>query len=299
MNEFLSIFDMLAWFPENTSTFGQELDNLFAIIYWISIAIFFLTFGVMAYFMIAYRYRPDRKAYNYHGNNIVEITWTILPTILFAGIGLYSDDIWEVTKYSDKMPPPQTEILCLGKQFGWYFLYPGADGKFGRNAYTDRSARALMSATNPFGVDWEDPDSQDDFVTENQFAVPVNSNVMVRGSSIDVLHSFFLPHARVKQDVVPGTWMNIWFNIFKPGKYELACAELCGGGHYAMRAEYEVMSNADYDAWLDKKALEVEALRAAESGEMDEEMSEESDEEEMMAEEDGSDEDMDDVWDDE
>lgn len=262
MKEIFSVFDMLAWFPENISTFGQELDNLFAIIYWVSVAIFFLTFGIMAWFMIIYRAREGRRGYNYHGNNVVELTWTVLPTILFAAIGLYSDGIWEVTKYSKKMTPPDVEILCLGKQFGWYFLYPGADGKLGRNAYTDRSARELMSATNPFGIDLNDEASKDDFVVENQFRVPVNANVMIHGSSIDVLHSFFLPHARVKQDVIPGTWMNIWFNLFKTGTYELACAELCGGGHYAMRAEYQVLSQKDYDAWLDQKAAEVIAASA-------------------------------------
>jgi len=262
MNDILSVFDMLSWFPENISTFGQELDNLFAVIYWLSVAIFFLTFGLMAFFMWKYRARPGGRGYNYHGNNIVEITWTILPTILFAGLGFYSDGMWETTKYSSKMPAPDVEIIVLGKQFGWYFLYPGADGTFGRNAYNDRTARALMSATNPFGIDEADPASADDFVMENQFRVPVNANVMVRGSSIDVLHSFFLPHARVKQDVVPGTWMNIWFNLFKTGTYELACAELCGGGHYAMRAEYQVLSKAGYDAWLDQKAMEKAAASA-------------------------------------
>lgn len=261
MGDFLRVFDMLAWFPENISTFGAELDNLFAIIYYISVAIFFITFGILGYFLIKYRYNPDRKGYNYHGNNLVELTWTILPTFLFAAIGLYSDSAWESTKYSSKIPTVEVEILTLGRQFGWTFLYPGADAKFGRNAYTDRTARSLMSSTNPFGIDSTDPNGMDDFTTENQFTVPVNSNIVVRGSSIDVLHSFFLPHARVKQDVVPGTWMNIWFNLFKTGQYELACAELCGGGHYSMRAEYQVVSKADYDKWLDKKNAEVIANR--------------------------------------
>jgi cytochrome c oxidase subunit II len=265
MNEFLKTLDMLAWFPENISTFGKELDDLFIVIYWISVAIFILTFGVMAWFLIIYRHREGSRGYNYHGNNIVEITWTILPTILFFGIGVYSDAIWKHTKYPEQMPKGDVEILVLGKQFGWYFLYPGADGTFGRNAYTDRSARNLMSPTNPFGIDRDDPASQDDFVVENQFKVPVNAYVLVHGSSIDVLHSFFLPHARVKQDLIPGTWMKIWFNLFKTGKYELACAELCGGGHYAMRAEYEVLSKADYDQWLDKQALAAAAMMAGTS----------------------------------
>lgn len=262
MDAIIASFDMLRWFPENISTFGDELDALFAVIYWLCVGIFFLTFGIMAFFLVKYRFRPERRGYNYHGNNIVEVTWTILPTILFAALGVYSDGIWELTKYSKKVPTPDVEVLVLGKQFGWYFLYPGADGKFGRNAFTDRQARALMSATNPFGRDTNDPSGLDDFMTENQFRVPVNANIVMRGSSIDVLHSFFLPHARVKQDVVPGTWMTIWYNLFKTGKYELACAELCGGGHYAMRAEYMVLGKADYDKWLDQKDAEVKAARS-------------------------------------
>lgn len=262
MGDILSVFDMLSWFPENISTFGQELDELFAIIYYISVAIFFLTFGLLGWFLVKYRFKPERRGYNYHGNNIVEVTWTILPTILFAGIGVYSDGIWEKTKYSKRVPKPDVEILVLGKTFGWVFLYPGADGKFGRNAYNDRTARALMTASNPFGKDPEDPASADDFMTENQFRIPVNANVVMRGSSQDVLHSFFLPHMRVKQDVVPGTWMNIWYNAFKTGTYELACAELCGGGHYSMRAEYQVLSKADYDKWLDGKVAEQAAAAA-------------------------------------
>jgi cytochrome c oxidase subunit 2 len=258
MDRLLSIFDMLVWFPENISTFGHELDNLFAIIYWVSVAIFFLTFGVMGYFLVKYRYRKEARGYNYHGNNLVEITWTILPTILFASIGLYSDDIWERTKYSSRLPQADVKVLVMGKQYGWQFLYPGADGKFGRNAYTDRdNCRKLISMTNPFGID-----SSDDFTTENQFKVPVNANIVFHGSSQDVLHSFFLPHARVKQDVVPGTWMNIWCNLFKTGKYELACAELCGGGHYSMRAEYEVLSKSAYEQWVDKKVSEAIAARS-------------------------------------
>ena len=265
MGDILHVLDMLAWFPENISTYGAELDNLFAIIYWVSVAIFFLTFGILGYLLVKYRYSPDRKGYNYHGNNLVEVTWTILPTFLFAAIGLYSDDIWERTKYSKRVPQADVEIIVLGKTFGWTFLYPGSDGKFGRNAYTDRTARHLMSTTNIFGIDSTDPTGMDDFTTENQFRVPVNSNIVVRGSSIDVLHSFFLPHARVKQDVVPGTWMNIWFNLYKTGDYELACAELCGGGHYSMRAEYKVVSMADYDTWLDKKNAEAKAARSPQS----------------------------------
>ncbi|GMV52923.1 MAG: cytochrome c oxidase subunit II [Chlorobi bacterium] len=261
LHAFIESFDMLPWLPENISTYGAQLDDLFIFIYWFSVITFLATGGAMVWFMIAYRKRKGHRAHYYHGNQFIETTWTILPTILFLGIGIYSDDMWQTTKESSRVPKPDVEILVLGKQFGWYFMYPGADGKFGRNAYTDIKARTLMSATNPFGIDSTDPAGFDDFITENQFRVPVNANVVVRGSSIDVIHSFFLPHARVKQDVIPGTWMNIWFNLFKTGEYELACAELCGSGHYAMRAVYKVESRKDYDAWLNQKDAEILAAR--------------------------------------
>ncbi|MBL8003704.1 MAG: cytochrome c oxidase subunit II [Candidatus Kapabacteria bacterium] len=242
--ELLGMFDMLKWFPENVSTFGHELDNLFAFIYYISLGIFFLTYGVLIAFMIKYRRKDNVKAYYYHGNNLVEFTWTLLPTILFAGIGLYSDGMWEKTKYEKKVPVPDVEVQVMGYQYGWTCRYPGPDGTFGRQ---DRNQ---MTTSNRFGIDSADAAGKDDIVKDGSFTFPINRNIVVGLSASDVLHSFFLPNFRVKQDAVPGQWIKVWFNGTKVGKYELACAELCGSGHYNMRGEVTMLSQADFDKWL-------------------------------------------------
>ena len=98
--------DMLTFFPENVSTFGSELDELFAMIYYASVAIFFITYGILIAFIIIYRHQEGRKAYHYHGNNLMEFTWTLLPTFLFAGIGLWSDDAWTRSKSAYRVPNP-------------------------------------------------------------------------------------------------------------------------------------------------------------------------------------------------
>ena len=191
--------DMLTFFPENVSTFGGELDSLFAMIYYWSAAIFILTYAILIAFIIMYRHKEGNRAYYYHGNNLMEFTWTLLPTFLFAGIGLWSDSAWSQSKYASRVPNPDVEIDVLGYQsgFGWMFRYPGPDGKFGIKA------RNQISTANPFGIDSNDLHGKDDLVITSPGGArpvaahfPVNKNVLVNLSSNDVLHSFFLPNFR-------------------------------------------------------------------------------------------------------
>lgn len=246
-------FDMLSWFPENVSTIGVELDSLFAIFYWVSVVIFFMTYSILITFIIKYRKREGRKSVRYHGSNALETTWTILPTILFAGLGAYANDAWEISKKAHKaMDKPDYYIECVAMTYGWNFRYAGADGVLGRKA------PEFVTRENVFGMDPTDEKGFDDILT-NQLHAPVNRNVVVSLNSIDVLHSFFVPQFRVKQDAVPGNWIELWFNVFKTGKYEIACAELCGSGHYAMRGEVIIESQASFDTWFDAKVTEAKA----------------------------------------
>jgi cytochrome c oxidase subunit 2 len=225
-------------------------------IYYASVAIFFITYAILIAFIIMYRHQEGRKAYYYHGNNLMEFTWTLLPTFLFAGIGLWSDDAWTKSKYAYRVPNPDVTIDVLGYQsgFGWQFRYPGPDGVFGNKV------RNQISSANPFGIDSNDVHGKDDLVIISpggarpvEVHLPINKNVLVNLSSNDVLHSFFLPNFRVKQDAVPGQWIKVWFNGTKAGRYEIACAELCGSGHYNMRGLLIMDSQQDYDAWLDQQ----------------------------------------------
>lgn len=238
---------MLEYLPTAASTIAPGHDKLFALLYYLSVLIFFLVNTVFLYFVIRYRHKPGQKAYYYHGNNLVEFTWTLLPTILFVGLGLYSDDMWRQMKYSSRLPNPDVQVDVVGQAFAWSMRYPGADGVLGRR---DDSFR---TGSNLFGIDPSDPNGKDDVIATGEFNLPVNKNVIVHLSAVDVLHSFFLPNFRVKQDAVPGSWINVWFNGTRAGKFELACAELCGSGHYNMRAVLNMQSEADFNKWMDEK----------------------------------------------
>ena len=238
---------MLEYFPENVSSIGIEHDALFAIIYYLCVGIFFLVNITLVYFLIKYRRRRGRKAYYFHGNNLVEFTWTLLPTLLFAGLGFYSDDLWTRMKYQDAVPVADVEVEVLGQQYLWHYRYPGPDGVFGR------SIPSLRSSDNVFAIDPEDPAGKDDLTMSNVFYLPINKTIVVHLSSVDVLHSFFLPNFRIKQDAVPGLKIDVWFDCFKAGDYELACAELCGSGHYSMRGELRMLSEEAYNEWLQGK----------------------------------------------
>jgi cytochrome c oxidase subunit 2 len=121
------------------------------------------------------------------------------------------------------MPPSDIHVQVTAKQFNWEIVYPGPDGKFG---------------------------SEDDLQIENEMHVPVNKVVRVYLRSKDVIHSFFLPNLRLKQDAVPGREIQAWFEATKPGKYELPCAELCGFGHSGMLGHLTVHTADDYAAWV-------------------------------------------------
>ncbi len=252
-------WNMLTYFPPGISTYSEAHDDLFALVYWISVGIFMLVQITLVTFIFKYRHRPGHKSYHYHGNNVVEFTWTLAPTILFAGLGLYSDEMWKVMKYSSRIPTPDVEIDVVGQAFNWNARYPGADGILGK-----RHAR-YRTATNLFGIDPTDARGKDDIVLTGEFNLPINKNVVVHLSSVDVLHSYFLPNFRIKQDAVPGSWIDVWFNGTKTGKYELACAELCGSGHYAMRAVLNMQSDADFAKWMDAKNAAKKIILDAEA----------------------------------
>lgn len=212
---------MLSWLPENVSTFGGEIDYLFYVIYYITAAVFILVTVLMVLFLIMYRRREGRRALYSHGNTALEITWTVVPAVILVVLSFMSASTWGKVK---RHPPPSDfQIHVTAKQFNWEVVYPGPDGKFG---------------------------TEDDFQTENDIHVPVNKVVHVILSSKDVIHSFFLPNLRLKQDAVPGRDILVWFEATKPGRYELPCAELCGFGHSGMRGWLYVDAPEQFEQWV-------------------------------------------------
>jgi len=158
--------------------------------------------------------------------------------------------------WAERMAPPPAgaaplEIHVTGEQFAWNIHYAGPDGVFGR---TDNT---LIGASNPVGIDRDDPAAKDDIGLLNILTLPLNRTIVVRLTSRDVVHSFTLPEMRVKQDAVPGMTARVWFTPTKTGDWDIVCSQLCGLGHYRMRGEYHVVSE---DAWREWQAGELARL---------------------------------------
>jgi len=216
---------MLSWLPENVSTYGKDIDSILYLIYYITGAWFFLTLGTIVLFLFLYRRREGRGATYVHGNSLAQSAWILVPGLIVVVLDLWIDfhgaRVWEAVK--GHMPPGDVRVQVTGKQFNWEILYPGPDGQF-------RTA--------------------DDLQLDNELHVPVGKVVRVTLKSKDVIHSFFLPNLRLKQDTVPGREIEGWFEATKPGVYEIPCAELCGFGHSGMVGHLFVHSADDYEAWL-------------------------------------------------
>jgi cytochrome c oxidase subunit 2 len=136
------------------------------------------------------------------------------------------------------------EIHVIGEQFAWNIHYPGADGRFGR------TNQALIGAANPVGIDRSDPDAKDDIGVLNQLTLPLSRPVVIHLTSRDVIHSFTLNEMRLRQDAVPGMMMHTWFIPVVAGRWDIACSQLCGLGHYRMRGEYRVLPQQQWNEWL-------------------------------------------------
>jgi cytochrome c oxidase subunit 2 len=215
------------WMPLKASTFAGEIDGLFTAVLIITGIAFVVVEVGLVWFSLKYRTRPGRTAYYVHGSNKAEIIWTAIPAVTVVALGLISNHYWKQMKGRDSVPADSYPIGVHAKQFEWQYTYPGPDGQLG---------------------------TADDYTIRNQLHVPVNRNVVVILTSEDVIHSFFVPVFRVKQDAVPGLTIRAWFNATVPGEYELGCAELCGMGHYKMRTRVTVHTQADFDAWAKTQA---------------------------------------------
>lgn len=239
------------WLPPNFSEHGGKIDAIFELIFWVTLITMIAVLAVLGWFLVKYRYRPGRKAVFIHGSHKLEMIWTITPAVMLVVMGILSIRVWADIRFDRPKPGEDvTEIEVLAQQFLWNVRYPGDDRRFGT------------------------PDDLGSFAPEDQelekarirniIHVPVGKTVLIHLSSKDVLHSFFVPNMRQKLDAVPGLAGELWFKPTEPGRYEIACAELCGPQHYAMRGELIVMRPEDYKAWYEGEYAPIrEVVKAA------------------------------------
>jgi cytochrome c oxidase subunit 2 len=228
--------------PEDIGTYGHEVDSLYEVILWLVTGTFVLTEGALLLFVLRFRARPGGKAVYVHGNHRLEVVWTIIPAAILFWLAIHQMGTWSAIKVDRPAPKDGIVVQVLAKQFEWWFRYAGPDGKFG---------------------------TTDDVVSNKTLHVPVDTKVTLHLRSDDVLHSFFPPNLRLKQDTVPGLTIGQWFEARKTTDqaraerkakgdpkadefhFEIACAELCGHGHTTMRGFLHVHGKDEFWKWLD------------------------------------------------
>ncbi|MBI3463741.1 MAG: cytochrome c oxidase subunit II [Planctomycetes bacterium] len=218
------------WLPKDVSSYGASIDHLFKVILGITTIAFVGTQATLVYVLFRFAGTGQRADF-VHTNHRLELWWTVIPAGILVFIAFYQFNAWSTIKVQRNFPNKQPDAEVLAGQFEWRIRYPGPDGKIG---------------------------TLDDILSLNDLHVPVDEDFVIRLRSRDVLHSFFLPNLRVKQDAVPGMVIPVWFRATQVGTFELTCAELCGWGHYKMRGRLTVESMANYQQWLSERAKEQE-----------------------------------------
>jgi cytochrome c oxidase subunit II len=235
------------WLPEAgtpahvISTFGREIDKLFVIILWITGLVFIATQVVLVWAQWRFadqldaQGKPVRRAQYFHGSQRLEVIWTIVPAAILVFIALYQMGTWASIKFRSAAPKVPALAEITGRQFQWVMRYPGADGKL---------------------------NTRDDLFTVNDLHFVKNKQALIYLKSSDVLHSFFLPILRIKQDAVPGMTIPVWFDSDTAGSFELVCAELCGWGHYKMRGKVTIHeTEEEFQKWFDQQMAEQNLSR--------------------------------------
>lgn len=209
--------------PESASSIGPKVDLLFWVIFWITGFFFFIVQAGLIFFVLKYRAKKGRAASYIHGNTLLEIVWTVIPALILLGLTISSQRLWVEIRSPHRAPATSLNVEILAEQFAWNVRYAGPDGVF---------------------------DTQDDVSALNQLHLPVGIPVTLRIRSKDVIHSFFVPEFRIKQDAVPGLPTQVWVEATRRGEYEIRCAELCGLGHYRMKGFVTTQSMGDFQNWL-------------------------------------------------
>ena len=256
--------------PLLASAHGGQIDGLIGWMHVLMLILFVGWGAFLAYCLVCYR-RSRQPVADYtgvksHTSSYLEVGVAVVEAILLIG---FSVPLWAARV--DHIPSPSEALVVevTGEQFAWNIHYAGPDGVFGRS-----DIKLLDLQSNPLGIDRTDPAAKDDVTTVNQMYLPVNRPIVVRLRSKEVIHGFGVPEFRVKQDAIPGLTIPIWFvptittaeMRTRTGNpkfdYEIACAQLCGLGHYRMRGFVTVQTADEFQKWMDEKVTEAAGLEA-------------------------------------
>ena len=274
----------LGWaYPVAASSYARTIDFGIWLIHTAMFGIFILWGTFFVYLLIKYRARPGVSAqredhedtpahisvpdsiskfpfaqmlYRNKGELKSLIPDMIIMAFEIALIVFYAIPVWSKIKMST--PPVNDAVLVevVAEQFGWNVHYAGPDGKLGARK------SELVHFSNPIGLNREDPASADDVVMGNEMRLPVGKTAIIKLYSKDVIHNFFVPEFRLKQDAVPGLEIPMWVEPTKVGKYEIACAQLCGFAHSLMRGDMYVQTQEEFDAWYKSRLALIPASAA-------------------------------------
>ena len=254
--------------PESASIHGDWIDKAYNNTWFWVILVFVITQVLLFYFSFRYKGKEGRKVKYFPKNNMLELIWTAVPTVVLTILVIQGLNYWY--KITAVAPDDAMVIEVTGKQFDWLIRYPGPDGKLGSKSFDK------IGSGNLLGLDFVDEYGKDDFLA-NELHIPKGRMVEIKISAQDVLHSFYLPHFRVKMDAVPGLPTRAMFTAkrtneeerellsthpfwgkinpetgeerYKTFNYELACAELCGRGHFSMQKLVIVQEETDFQSW--------------------------------------------------
>ena len=232
---------VLWWFPQGISTHSAAIDAQFMRTLWVVGISFTAAQFALGYAVMRFGRKGDARAVYTHGSNKLEVTWTMITAAVFVVLAILGQRVW-ANLHLNVAADNSAKIEVVAQQFQWNFHYPGADGAIGKT-----EARYIDdSALNFVGLDPSDAAGKDD-AQLTTLIIPVNRPVELTLKSKDVIHSFFVPSLRFKQDTVPGMAIKVHFTATKEGKYEIPCAELCGSLHYNMKSNMIVIPSDEYD----------------------------------------------------
>ncbi|WPQ64030.1 cytochrome c oxidase subunit II [Chitinophaga sancti] len=247
---------------ESASVQGEGIDSMIKWTLVITGIVFIITQILLFWFAFKYQEKEGQKAFYFPHNNKLELIWTVIPAITLTILVAFGLRHW--FRLTSDAPKDAMVVEVTGKQFNWLVRYPGKDGQLGRKFFKN-----INEANNPVGQDWDDQLNKDDFMTTDIHLV-VNKPVKFIIGSRDVIHDVGLSAFRMKMDAVPGIPTTLWVTPKFTTKemrqkmdnpdyvYELSCDQMCGKGHYSMKANIVVETQEEFDAWAAKQKAQYD-----------------------------------------